>query len=78
MAETPNQSRRAVAFALICVASAAVIALYATVLRPAAAPAVSATAVVHSDPDVMQTVASVPHLLFRSTSLKRPPRSVAI
>lgn len=78
MAQSPNQSRRAVAFALICVASAAVIALYATVLRPAAAPAVSATAVVHSDPDVIQTVASVPHLLFRSTSLKGGYGQVAI
>ena len=78
MAQSSKLSRRAGVFALICVASAGVIALYATVLRPAVEPAVSATAIVHSDPDVIQTVAAVPHLLFRSTSLKGGYGQVAI
>jgi hypothetical protein len=70
MADRWTQSRRTTLFALVCVASAGVIALYATVLRPAAEGAVSATTVMHSDPGVIQSIASEPHVLFRSTSLK--------
>ena len=71
MPQSWHRSHRSVVFAGLCVSVVVAIAVYAIVLRRVPATVSAAASDIHSDPDAIRNISSVPHLLFRSTSVKR-------
>jgi hypothetical protein len=78
MSSGSTGGRRAAAFIAICVISAVAIGLYVTFARRATEVVSGATPAASTDPETIRSIASEPHLLFRSTTLDRGYGQVAL